>query len=93
MHIKKMSLNERDIVFFIPDFSSDYIGISTAVEFYNYCIESGMFDRCGSAFIPYNIKKMDVDAAQTYLDNLQKVINDRKMKINNISTRKGCLDD
>lgn len=80
MRVKKIYPSERDIVIFIPDLTSDYIDISTAVEFYKYCVDSGMFDHCGSAFIPYNIKKMDVDAAQTYLDNLQEVIDDRKMK-------------
>ena len=80
VRIKKLCPDERDIVIFMPDPTSDYIDISTAVEFYKYCVDSGMFDHCGSAFIPYNIKKMDVDAAQTYLDNLQEVIDDRKMK-------------
>ncbi len=80
VRVKKLCPSERDIVIFTPDFTSDYIDTSTAVQLYNCCIESGMFDHCGNALIPYNIKKMDVDAAQTYLDNLQKVIDDRKMK-------------
>lgn len=81
VRVKKLCPGERDIVLFMPDFTSDYIDISTAVEFYNYCVNSRIFDHCGVAFIPYNIKKMDVDASQTYLDNLQKVIDDRKTKI------------
>ena len=80
VRVKKLCPGERDIVLFMPDFTSDYIDMSTAVEFYNYCVDTGIFNHCGNAFIPYNIKKMDVDAAQTYLDNLQKVIDDRKMK-------------
>ena len=80
VRVKKLCPGERDIVLFMPDLTSDYIDISTAVEFYNFCVDSGMFDHCCCAFIPYNIKKMDVDAAQTYLDNLQKVINNMKNK-------------
>ena len=80
VRIKKLCPGESDIVIFMPDVTSDYIDISTAVEFYKCCVDSGMFDHCGSAFIPYNIKKMDVDAAQTYLDNLQEVINNMKNK-------------
>lgn len=78
VRIKKLCPGERDIVIFTPDLNSDYIDIGTAVQFYNYCVDTGMFNHCGCAFIPYNIKKMDVHAAQTYLDNLQKVIDDRK---------------
>ena len=80
VRIKKICPSEHDIVIFTPDLNSDYIDISTAAQFYNCCIESGMFDYCSSAFIPYNIKKMDVDAAQTYLDNLQKVIDNTRNK-------------
>jgi len=79
IYIKMLRPTEQDIIFFIPNF--DRIDIDTAVKFYNRCIETGMLDHYGCVLIPYNIKKMDVNAAQTYLDELQKVINNRKRRV------------
>lgn len=76
VRIKKIHPSEYDVVFFIPDF--EHVDIDVAVEFYNCCIKTGMFDHCSCALMPCNIKKMDVDAAQIYIDKIQEVINEKR---------------
>ena len=76
--IKKMKFNEDDIVFFV--FDSDYIDIDTVVKVYNCCYEAGIFDKCRAAILPCDIKKMDVDTAQIYIDKIQEEIDRVKNK-------------
>lgn len=76
VRVKKLCPGESDIVLFIPDFTSDYIDISTVVKFYNCCVDSGMFDHCGCAIVPCNVKVIGKEAAQKYCNALQRVIDE-----------------
>lgn len=74
--LKKIHPNEDDIVVLQFDLGNEYINIGTVIEFYEACERAGIFDNCGAAIVPCNVKVWDKEAAQKYCNALQEVINE-----------------
>ena len=74
--LRKIHPNEGDIVVLQFDPGNKYIDIDTILEFYRAWECAGIFDYCGAAVIPCNVKVLDKESAQKYGDSLQKVINE-----------------
>ena len=74
--LKKIHPNEGDIVVLQFDLGNEYINIGTVIEFYEACERAGIFDNCGAAIVPCNVKVWDKEAAQKYCNALQEVINE-----------------
>ena len=74
--LRKIHPNEGDIVVLQFDPGNKYIDIDTILEFYRAWECAGIFDYCGAAVIPCNVKVLDKESAQKYCDSLQKVINE-----------------
>lgn len=73
--LKKIHPNEGDIVVLQFDPENEYINIDTVLKFYNAWEDAGIFDHCGVAIVPCNVKVLDKESAQKYCDALQEVIN------------------
>ena len=54
---------------------NEYIDIDTVLEFYKAWKGAGIFDNCGAAIVPCNVKVLGKESAQKYCDALQEVIN------------------
>lgn len=74
--LRKIHPNEGDIVVLQFDPGNEYIDIDTIIEFYRAWEGAGIFDYCGAAIIPCNVKVLGREAVQKYCDSLQKVINE-----------------
>ena len=73
--LRKIHPDEGDVVVLQFDPGNEYIDIDTILEFYRACVGAGIFDNCGSAIVPCNVKVIEKEAAQKYCDALQEVIN------------------
>ena len=76
--LRKIHPNEGDIVVLQFDPDSEYIDIHTVIQFYKAWANAGIFDRCGSAIIPCNVKVLDKESAQIFCDKLQEQIDSIK---------------
>lgn len=74
--LKKIHPNEGDIVVLQFDPGNEYINIGTVLEFYKAWEGAGIFDNCGAAIVPCNVKVLGKESAQKCCDALQKVINE-----------------
>jgi len=74
--LRKIHPDIGDVVILQFDPRNEYVDIGTIVEFYNAWEGTGIFDECGSAIVPCNVKVWDKEAAQKYCDALQEVINE-----------------
>lgn len=74
--LKKIHPNEGDIVILQFDLGNEYINIGTVIELYEAWERAGIFDNCGAAIAPCNVKVWDKEAAQKYCNALQEVINE-----------------
>lgn len=74
--LKKIHPNEGDIVVLQFDLGNEYINIGTVLEFYSALESAAIFDNCGVAIVPCNIKVLGKEVAQKYCDVLQRVINE-----------------
>lgn len=72
--LKKIHPDKGDIVVLQFDPGNEYINIGTILEFYEAWEGAGIFDRCGAAIVPCNVKVLDKESAQKYCDALQEVI-------------------
>ena len=72
--LRKIHPNEGDIVVLQFDPGNEYIKIDTVFEFYKAWDGAGIFDNCGAAIVPCNVKVLSKEAAQKYCDALQEVI-------------------
>ena len=73
--LRKIHPNEGDIVVFQFDPGNEYIDINTISEYCRAWKRAGIFDECGAAIVPCNVKVLGKESAQKYCDNLQRVIN------------------
>lgn len=76
--LRKIHPNEGDIIVFQWDPDSEYIDLSTVIQYYNAWADAGIFDNCGTAIVPCNVKVLDKESAQKFCDNLQEKINSMK---------------
>ncbi len=74
--LRKIHPDKGDIVVLQFDPGNEYINIGTVLEFYKAWEGAGIFDRCGAAIVPCNVKVLDKESAQKYCDALQEVINE-----------------
>lgn len=74
--LKKIHPDIGDIVVLQFDPGNKYIDIDTVLEFYKAWEGAGIFDNCGAAIVPCNVKVLDKESAQKYCDALQEVINE-----------------
>lgn len=72
--LRKIHLNEGDVVVFQWNPDSEYIDFYTIVEFYKAWKNVGIFDKCGAAIIPCNFKIFNKEEAQMYINKLQSVV-------------------
>lgn len=73
--LKKIHPGIGDIVVLQFDPGNEYIDIDTVLEFYKAWEGAGIFDHCGTAIVPCNVKVLSKEVAQKCCDDLQKVIN------------------
>lgn len=73
--LKKIHPGIGDIVVLQFDPGNEYIDIDTVLEFCKAWEDAGIFDHCGAAIVPCNVKILDKESAQKYCDALQEVIN------------------
>lgn len=73
--LKKIHPDEGDVVIIQFDPGNEYMSIATVLEFYEAWEGAGIFDRCGAAIAPCNVKVLGKEAAQKYCDALQEAIN------------------
>lgn len=73
--LRKIHPGIGDIVVLQFDPGNEYIDIDTVLEFYKAWDGTGIFDNCGAAIVPCNVKVLGKEAAQKYCDDLQEVIN------------------
>ena len=73
--LRKIHPGIGDIVVLQFDPENEYINIDTVLEFYKAWESAGIFDNCGAAIVPCNVKVLGKEAAQKYCDALQEVIN------------------
>ena len=74
--LKKIHPDEGDTVVLQFDPENKYIDIDTIIAFYKAWESAGIFNNCGSAIVPCNVKVIGKEAAQKYCDALQRVINE-----------------
>ena len=74
--LRKIHPNKGDIVVLQFDPGNEYIDLYTILTFYMAWEGAGIFDNCGSAIVPCNVKVIGKEAAQKYCDALQRVINE-----------------
>lgn len=74
--LRKIHPGIGDIVVLQFDPENEYINIDTVLEFYKAWESAGIFDNCGAAIVPCNVKVLGKEAAQKYCDALQEVIQD-----------------
>ena len=74
--LRKIHPDISDIVILQFDPGNEYIDIDTVLEFYKACESDGIFDNCGAAIVPCNVKVLGKEAAQKCCDALQRVINE-----------------
>lgn len=72
--LRKIHLNEGDVVVFQWNPDSEYIDFYTIVEFYKAWENAGIFDKCGVAIIPCNFKIFNKEEAQMYINKLQSIV-------------------
>lgn len=73
--LKKIHPGIGDIVILQFDPGNEYIDIDTVLEFYKAWDGAGIFDHCGTAIVPCNVKVLGKESARKYCDVLQEVIN------------------
>ena len=73
--LRKIHPDKGDVVVLQFDPGNEYINIATVLEFYEAWEGAGIFDRCGAAIVPCNVKVLGKEVAQKYCDALQEAIN------------------
>lgn len=73
--LRKIHPNEGDVVVLQFDPGNEYINIGTIFKFYKAWEDAGIFDRCGAAIVPCNVKVLSKESAQKYCDALKEAIN------------------
>ena len=68
--LRKIHPGIGDIVVLQFDPGNEYIDIDTVLEFYKAWDGAGIFDNCGTAIVPCNVKALGKEAAQKYCDAL-----------------------
>lgn len=81
--LRKIHPDEDDVVVLQFDPGNEYINIATVLEFYEAWEGAGVFDRCGAAIVPCNIKVLEKEVAQKYCDALQEAINKMNEEVEN----------
>lgn len=76
IRIKKLHPKEGDIICLIPDL--DRIGFDIACQFLNYYERSKIFNKASVAIVPLDVKQIDKESAQLFVNELQHVINDEE---------------
>ena len=73
--LRKIHPDKGDVVVLQFDPGNEYIDVETVIAFYKAWEGAGIFDNCGAAIVPYNVKVLGKEAAQKYCDALQEAIN------------------
>lgn len=73
--LRKIHPDIGDIILIQFDPKNEYIDIDVVLEFYRAWESTGIFNYCGAAIIPCNVKVLGKEAAQKYCNALQEAIN------------------
>ena len=70
--VRKLHPQKGDVIFF--QFDPERIDVATVVDYFTVCDDSGILGEASLAIVPFNIKKMDKEAAKMYIDKLQSIV-------------------
>ena len=70
--VRKLHPQEGDVICFQFDPEQLYVDVIT--EFERACLDNQIFGEANIAIVPSNIKKLDKEEAQIYIDKLQSIV-------------------
>ena len=70
--VRKLHPQKGDVICFQFDPEQLYVDVIT--EFERACLDNQIFGEANIAIVPSNIKKLDKEEAQIYIDKLQSIV-------------------